>query len=287
MDNISYVRDVYNSKWIKQISDLQHDDGSWGYFHTLRQPDRAQPVTTEQALRRLRILGMSQYDRPVWKALEYMRGCLSGKWRTPDRREKVINWDAFEALYLATWLRLFVPDDPLALSIARMWAGFVAQAFLSGAYDEGAYNAAYRGRIPVLNKGEKIIGIAQFYMVNLMKGMLDEETENRYVNHIINNPKGVYYIYGKKIADTPAVFASRETGSYLSALEQLAGYKSAKPQLRFAVQWIMSHMDDDGGWDLGAAAKDGVNLPLSDAWRKPEDRRRDCTERINKLLAML
>jgi hypothetical protein len=24
-----------NSKWVKQILDHQHEDGSWGYFHTL------------------------------------------------------------------------------------------------------------------------------------------------------------------------------------------------------------------------------------------------------------
>jgi hypothetical protein len=55
----------YNSKWVKQILDLQHEDGSWGCFHTLSNPTKAQPMTTEQALRRLRILGLTKDDEPI------------------------------------------------------------------------------------------------------------------------------------------------------------------------------------------------------------------------------
>ena len=37
----------YNNKWIQQIVDLQHEDGSWGCFHTLSQPTKDQPITTD------------------------------------------------------------------------------------------------------------------------------------------------------------------------------------------------------------------------------------------------
>jgi hypothetical protein len=47
-----------DGKWAKKIIELQHDDGSWGYFHTLSNPSSNQPMTTEQALRRLEILGL-------------------------------------------------------------------------------------------------------------------------------------------------------------------------------------------------------------------------------------
>ena len=38
----------YDNKWVQQIVDFQHEDGSWGCFHTLSQPTKAQPMTTEQ-----------------------------------------------------------------------------------------------------------------------------------------------------------------------------------------------------------------------------------------------
>ncbi|NLM77193.1 MAG: hypothetical protein GX173_03790 [Ruminococcaceae bacterium] len=49
-----------DSKWASQILTRQHDDGSWGHFRSLSNPTKAQPMTTEQALRRLRILGFTK-----------------------------------------------------------------------------------------------------------------------------------------------------------------------------------------------------------------------------------
>ncbi|NLM62032.1 MAG: hypothetical protein GX193_08145 [Clostridiales bacterium] len=277
----------YTNKWVRQILELQHDDGSWGCFHTLSQPTKKQPMTTEQALRRLRILGLTKEDEPIQRALMYIRSCLSGERQIPDRREKVINWDAFEAHMFATWLRLFDPDDPQALPIARFWADIIAYAFQDGTLNMDRYSEAYRERIPKLNPGERMISISQFYMVNLLQGMLDAKTEAAFVDHIINNEDGIYYIYGGKISDLPAEFASKQTNYYLSALEQLAGFSCAGEKLKFAVDWICRYRDENGQWDLGPSVKDGVYFPLSDSWRKPEDRKRDCAFRINKLLKQL
>jgi hypothetical protein len=61
-----------DNKWVQQILDLQLEDGSWVHFHTLSQPTKQQPMTTEQALRRLRILGLTKDDEPIARALAYM-----------------------------------------------------------------------------------------------------------------------------------------------------------------------------------------------------------------------
>lgn len=42
--------------------------------------------------------------------------------------------------------------------------------------------------------------------------------------------------------------------------------------------------DENNQWDLGSKANDSINLPLSDSWRKAEDRKIDCTKRINSLI---
>ena len=131
-----------------------------------------------------------------------------------------------------------------------------------------------------------MISIAQFYMVNLLQNV-DNKTEAAYVDHIIDNDGGIYYIYERKISELPAEFASKQANNYIAALEQLAGYSCAGEKLKFAVGWIYHHRDDNGQWDLGPLAKDGINFPLSDSWRNPEDRKRDCTVRIEKLLQSL
>lgn len=123
-------------------------------------------------------------------------------------------------------------------------------------------------------------------MVTLLYGMLDKATEAHFLNYIMGNPKGILFIYDKQIVRLPDKFNSLQTSRYLAALECLSGYQSAPEHLRFAVEWLLLHETEDG-WDLGAPSKDGIYLPLSDSWRKPEDRRKDCTERINKLLGNL
>lgn len=81
--------ELKNSKWAREIITLQNNEGSWGYFHTLSNPDKRHPMTTEQALRRLQILGYTINDMPIEKAVAYMHDCLEGNNTTPDRREKL------------------------------------------------------------------------------------------------------------------------------------------------------------------------------------------------------
>lgn len=278
---------LYTNKWVRQIIALQQADGSWGNFHSLRQPTREQPMTTEQALRRLHILDLSCDDAPVEKALDYMRSCLSGEREIPDRREKVLHWDAFQAHMLAAWIRCFVPDDPLALPVARFWAELVSAAFAQGAFNESAYTEAYRKKIPQLHKGERCIMLSQFYMVQLLQGILDADTEAYFINYIIHHPDGMYYVYDGCIAQVPPVFASRQTSRYIAALELLAPYAAARECLDFARDWLYAHQNADGNWDLGATARDGIYLPLSDSWRSPATRVHDCSLRIENLLEVL
>jgi len=78
------MSDYKNSKWASEILNLQNEDGLWGYFHTLSEPSKT-PITTEQALRRLFILGYSIIDEPIQKCVSYMNDCLLGKKQMPDR----------------------------------------------------------------------------------------------------------------------------------------------------------------------------------------------------------
>ena len=70
----------------------------------------------------------------------------------------------------------------------------------------------------------QILDISQFYMVNLLQEMLDDKTEAAFVDFIINNNDGIYYVYDSRISIIPAEFTSKQTNRYLSA-EQLAGFR--------------------------------------------------------------
>ncbi|MDO5397714.1 MAG: hypothetical protein Q4G33_07270 [bacterium] len=62
--------DYKNGKRAEKIISLQNSDGTWGnMFHSLCPPNKRYPLTTEQALRRLKILGFTIKDAPIRKAL--------------------------------------------------------------------------------------------------------------------------------------------------------------------------------------------------------------------------
>ncbi|NLA66568.1 MAG: hypothetical protein GX862_11790, partial [Leucobacter sp.] len=95
-----------NSKWAEELISLQREDGSWGNFHTASSSSKP-PLTTESALRRLKILGYTIDDAPIQKAVEYMLACMKGQAAIPDRREKTHNWNIFTEMMLATRIREF------------------------------------------------------------------------------------------------------------------------------------------------------------------------------------
>ena len=85
----------------------------------------------------------------------------------------------------------------------------------------------------------------------------------------------------------PENFESREASCYLAAIEVLAEYKCAKEKLAFVKDWLYKNMDENGQWDFGSKANDKVYFPLSDSWRDKENRKKDSTERVMKLLSKI
>ena len=183
-----------------------------------------------------------------------------------------------------TWILRFVPDDLEALSVAYFWKDIVSSAFINGIFNERIYEKEYRKHIPRLNYNERLINISQFYMVSLLKGLLDDTIEDGYINYIINNQDGIYYVYDSIIIKPPEVFQSKVSVRYLSALELLSGYSCARDKLQHAIDWLYSNQDKNGQWDFGPKGKDGIYFPVSESWRKVEDRKADCTQRVKMII---
>ncbi len=275
-----------NSKWAKQIIEWQDSEGKWGYFHTLFN-DSQLPYTTEKALKRLEILGYTIADNCIKKAVLYMNDCLLGVKNIPDKQEKLVDWDVFTSLMLAAWIRRFTKDNPAANNIAKKWANIITMAFEDEEYNHQKYISAYLdtwGRKP---KGGRLIDFVQFYIVSIVNGYLDKETEKRLLKYVINKPDGIYYTYEKCINVLPLDFTSKNASWYLGCIELIAEYETAKYQLQFVVEWIKNNKSHNDNWDMGTSVKDGLYFPLSNDWRKSETREFDCTNRISKLLAKL
>ena len=280
------IIDNYKSgKWADEIISLQNADGTWGKcFHSLCPPNKRYPLTTEQALRRLKSLGFTIKDIPIRKAVDCMTECLCGERKIDDYFEKSHDWKLFTQLMLSTWVRIFEPDNEIALSFAKQWANVINKAFENGIYNDSAYIEAYISEFNSKPKGTRERDFVDFYHINLLKDVLSTDIENAMLDYIISKPDGIYYIYDKPINELPAFFASKETVRYLNAVEILSGYKSSREKLSFVVDWLEDNSDNNGQWDLGIQSKDNIHFPLSDSWRKANDRINDCTYYIKDII---
>ena len=279
------MADHRTGKWASAILPAQNADGTWGsVFHGLVQPTCA-PLTTEQALRRLHALGFTRDDEPIRRCVDMMATCLRGERKIDSYWEKGIDWAMYEPLMLAAWIRRFDPEQPDALAYARRWARVVEAGFASGAYDESTWNATYEAEFHRRARHPRPIGFTAFYHAMLLPGVLSPEVEAAMVQHILAH--GMYYVYNRPLVYPPASFASKETSSWLAALELLAAYPAARTQLTFAATHLYLNISPDGQWDLGAKTNDKVYFPLSDNWRTDAARKADCTERIRRFLNKL
>lgn len=274
------MADHRGGRWAAGILAMQNPDGTWGsQFHTLSMPDRRRGlITTEQALRRLKLLGFTIEDEPIRRAVDCMTSCLRGERKIDDYWEKGHDWALFTRMMLSTWVLEFQPDEPVALDFARRWARIIEETFAGGGYDVEAYRAAYVRELDSPIRGGRERDFVDFYHVSLLRGQLSEETEGRFLDYVIGKPEGIYYICDGPVKKLPGEFASRETVRYLGALELLAGYRLAAGKLGFAAKWLEENRDPEGMWDLGPKARDDIHLPLSDSWRKKGARQADCTE---------
>lgn len=276
-----------NGKWANKIIELQKEDGSWGYFHSLSMPTSQGPITTEQALKRLRVLGFTKDDAVIKKAVSYMHDCLAGNRETPDCREKGLDWDIFTDLMLAAWIRRFTREDVLANKLAKKWRDAAAAAFQTGKYNAEAYYHAFHKKSN--QRYGRLVGLDTYYPILLLSGEIDENIEKAYYDYIINSETGYYYGFKGAVTRLPKAFCSKEASRYLGAVEAYCEHTNqyCKDKLRFVIEWLNDHKNANGKWDMGATVKDGVYFPISDAWRSSELRENDCTYRIQKIISAL
>jgi len=285
--------DYKNGKWATEIIDLQKDDGSWGCFHSLSMPTSKQPITTEQALRRLLRLGFTKDDTVIKKALSYMNDCLAGENAFPEGLEKRMDGNIFKDLMLAVWIRRFTRNNALANDIAKKWRLITEAAFSDGKYDSDAYiNTLYevfKPKYGTVKRHKELLRPQYYYPISLLAGEINEKIEKTYFDYIMNSETGFYYGFYGAITKLPNKFCSKEASKYLTAVELYCEYpnKYCKEKLKFVVDWLNDNRNSNGRWDMGANVKDGAHFPLSDSWKTAALRENDCTYRIEKIIAAI
>jgi len=264
---------------IEYLRAMHNPDGGFGRFHSMS-GDKA--ITTEKALRRLWFLNINNDHPVVKKCLDYVKKCLDKEIIVPDRREKVINWDVFEELMFSSWLNLFKIKDEKVTTNQLKWKQVIEQSINDGKFDYSEYKKQYRQMFG--NIGLREISPSSFYMVCLLTDVLTPLAKQAYFYFIME--KGIYYIYDKNLYELPKLFDSKATISYLIAIKLIAPYASEN-ELNFAKMWLEENRTSKGDWEMPSIKPDGIVFPLSENWRKLENKSADINRFINSVISVL
>lgn len=283
------------SPQVAWLAGEQQEDGSWGPFQrrssardefdtvVAGQSVRQAVRTTDTALLRAACLGMDKQYPVIQKALAYLETLLVGSVDGQAVNESMNQNDAKRDILVASRIRLFDEENPLALRVANRWIQLLTDTFESGVYQELRYLEGYESLFgqPAV-RDENLIFSGPLLM--LMRGLLPYPIEEAYTRHLMEEVRGIVGVHHRALHHLPLDFPTLEAMRFLSAVELLAVYPSAEPLLEDARTWLWEQMSPSGRWDLGQVGRDGICLPMSPNWRKPFDREVDSTVRMLLLL---
>lgn len=265
---------------IEKLIEKQQQDGSFGMFHSMSQDNS---ITTEKALRRFLFLDLDKKIPIVQKTIEYLKKCLYHEITIPDRREKVINWDAFEELMFSAWLNLFKVEDCTVYKVQLVWKKVIEDSVIDNQFSMEEYKKQYRCTFGV--KGQREIDPSSFYMASLLVNQLSPKAKQAYFHYLME--QGIFYIYGNPLTEVPVLFDSKNTIYYLIAIKIVSSYASNKEDLKFILDWLEQNKSLDGDWHMTNLKPDGIVFPISNNWKHHQDKLKDINQFIDSVFVKL
>ena len=131
--DVKIKEEILSSKIVKNITDQQFEDGSWDRFHTLSSHSITN-ITTENALRRLVILGLDINDEPIKRVFTYMEKYLQKEIDYRDRKENLSDWNKLTELFTAAWMLEIDSQSEIAGRIADNWAQLITKSFTGDSF---------------------------------------------------------------------------------------------------------------------------------------------------------
>jgi hypothetical protein len=278
------------SKCVALLRETQWPDGTWGRFHTQDTSVKQPFICTEAAIAAALDSGLERDNPILQKAQQIILRYMDGTACWPDPPEKHDNplaWYVWVPQYSAAVLAQFDRYHPMLEGFWDLWAEAVRVSFQSGTYDRQKeieiLNLLLKCRmkkpVPFHTKPPVLI-------LSATKNLLPESLERQALNHLLHDPAGIYYVYDKAICELQPVHA-RRFWSWFQAHKLLSRFRLWKELAQDAINWIWAQRSEDGLWDLGStvARKPFTCFPLSETWRRPENRTIDCSVEILGLLA--
>jgi hypothetical protein len=273
---------VQQSKWVKMLRDSQLPDGTWGRFHTQNTKVKQTFPTTETAISTALAAGLDRECDILKKTVAFIVDHLDGKTTWIDPPEKHDNPDAWPIgirNISAANLALIDNSHSYLDEFWNYWLTTTEAAFASGKYDRQAeietrnildnikrkYPGAFHTRYPLI-------------LLSSTNKMLPPHLENMILEYVMNASHGIYYIYERQINTFPAA-DTRRFVSWLLALKLLSRFPTFCRIGAPALNWLWDQRTAEGLWNFTGYRpwKPVSYLPVSESWRKRQNRVIDCS----------
>jgi len=281
---------LQGSKWIALLHNSQQPDGTWGRFHTQDTTVKQPFLTTEAAIRAALDIGLDQHSPVLQKVQQAIVGYVEGSTCWPDPPEKHDNplaWFIWVRHYSAAVMAQIDPRHPLLEEYWHIWAEAVQTAFLTGSYDRHREIEALNSLLKCCMKNPVPFHVKYpLLILSATDNRLPTELERRLLDFLIYHQKGIYYIYDKAISMRPAILSKGFWG-WIQAHKLLSRFLLWRMVAQDALDWIWAQRTAQGFWDLGSKIyrKPYTSYPLSETWRRPENRLIDYTVEMLTLLS--
>ena len=126
-------------------------------------------------------------------------------------------------------------------------------------------------------------GRYQLNILGSVPGLLPDWLARALLDWVWRREDGIGYLEAPLVCPPPQ--RQGEFERWMTSWELLSRlFPRRVHRARDAINWLWSEQDDSGLWDLGSRASTSTALPLSDSWRRRENRVFDWTTRVLALL---
>lgn len=275
-----------DSRHVHSLTSEQHDDGSWGRFHSQDSYRNQKFPTTEFAVQRAVQLGLDHTHPILVKAAGYIERVLDQRLPFPDPPESNNRWETGKRLFLASTLSLIMPDHPLVTRERSLWLTIAERAFQSGEYcleDEIAAHDEMTGA-SIRHSYLTLRGKYQLNLIGTHQRKSPFSFEKPLVAWLWEQSEGIGYF--SVPLNKPPHTKPKVIDRWLASLDlMLTRFPAGAQQTLPAIQWLLGQQTDDGCWDFGPCPRSSPFLPLSEHWHYPNKRKIDWTTRVLRILA--
>ncbi len=264
-------RVALESRWIKDLSEEQCEDGGWKRFHSADSGAKRRIPTTEAAIRRVVQLGVDVDTKMTTQAIVYLERLMTHELAWPESKEINDKWPVGQELFIAATLAELSPDHKLLIEPCRKWAEIATSAFESGQYDPEAEWKAHCRLTGAVTMRNSYLVLRNRYALSLLSSPqadLCAFTEQALLNWLWKHPRGLGY------ADVPLsapINSLRHTQGYrwLDSHMLLTRFSGWSSKAEFIVRDLIPLQNQVGLWDFGPS----LELPrLSENYRREMNR---------------